>query len=139
MNTAATPNPANLERINYLFDHDEYNLPNEQRPDCHKDGHSYPSVYGRMYWDKPAPTITTGFNSAGRGRYIHPKRRRVITPQEAARIQGFPDWFCFTPDGMDIGRQNIATWIGDAVHPILGYTATLAALAAIEDYIVLRY
>lgn len=133
MNTPAAPSPITLERINYLFDNDIYDLPNSQRPDCHKDGHSYPSVYGRMHWDKPAQTITTGFNAAGQGRYVHPKRRRVITPHEAARVQGFPDWFCFTPEGMDVRRKNVAKWIGDAVHPILGYTAMLAALAAIED------
>jgi DNA (cytosine-5)-methyltransferase 1 len=132
MNTPAAPSPVTLERINYLFDNDLHDLPNEQRPDCHKDGHSYPSVYGRMHWDKPAQTITTGFNAAGQGRYVHPMRRRVITPHEAARIQGFPDWFCFTPDGMNVRRKDVAKWIGDAVHPILGYTAMLAALAAIE-------
>jgi DNA (cytosine-5)-methyltransferase 1 len=133
MNTSAVPSPVTLERINYLFDNELYDLPNEQRPDCHKDGHSYPSVYGRMYWDKPAQTITTGFNAAGQGRYVHPKRKRVITPHEAARIQGFPDWFCFTPEGMNIRRKSVAKWIGDAVHPILGYTAMLAALAALES------
>ncbi len=132
MDTPAAPSPVTLERINFLFDNELHDLPNEQRPDCHKDGHSYPSVYGRMYWDKPAQTVTTGFNAAGQGRYVHPKRRRVITPHEAARIQGFPDWFCFTPDSMDVRRKHVAKWIGDAVHPILGYTATLAALAAIE-------
>jgi DNA (cytosine-5)-methyltransferase 1 len=131
MNTPAAPSPVTLERINYLFDNELHDLPNEQRPDCHKDGHSYPSVYGRMHWDKPAQTITTGFNAAGQGRYVHPKRRRVITPHEAARIQGFPDWFCFTPDGMNVRRKDVAKWIGDAVHPILGYTAMLAALTAI--------
>jgi DNA (cytosine-5)-methyltransferase 1 len=133
MNTPAAPNPVTLDRINYLFDHDIHNLPNSERPDCHKDGHSYPSVYGRMHWDKPAQTITTGFNAAGQGRYVHPKRRRVITPHEAARIQGFPDWFCFTPEGLDVRRKNVAKWIGDAVHPILGYTAMLAALTALEN------
>lgn len=133
MNTPAAPSPITLERINYLFDNDLHDLPNDQRPDCHKNGHSYPSVYGRMYWDKPAQTITTGFNAAGQGRYVHPKRRRVITPREAARIQGFPDWFQFTPEGMDVRRKDLAKWIGDAVHPILGYAAVLAALVAIEQ------
>lgn len=132
MNTPAAPSPVTLDRINYLFDNDIHDLPNSERPDCHKDGHSYPSVYGRMHWDKPAQTITTGFNAAGQGRYVHPKRRRVITPHEAARIQGFPDWFCFTPEGVDVRRKHVAKWIGDAVHPILGYTAMLAALVALE-------
>ncbi|MCA0910076.1 DNA cytosine methyltransferase [Qipengyuania gaetbuli] len=132
MNTPAAPSPVTLERINYLFDNKLHDLPNDQRPDCHKNGHSYPSVYGRMHWDKPAQTITTGFNAAGQGRYVHPKRRRVITPREAARIQGFPDWFNFMPEGIDVRRKDVAKWIGDAVHPILGYAAVLSALTALE-------
>lgn len=132
MNTPAVISPVTRERIDFLFDNDAFDLPNEQRPDCHKDGHSYPSVYGRMHWDKPAQTITTGFNAAGQGRYVHPNQRRVITPHEAARIQGFPDWFCFTPEGMDVRRKYVSKWIGDAVHPILGYAAVLAALVALQ-------
>lgn len=48
----------------------------------------------------------------------------------AARIQGFPDWFVFDPEFMPVKRKNLAKWIGDAVHPILGYAAGLAVLAA---------
>ncbi len=121
----------NRERIKWLFDNDAYELPNEARPDCHKDGHSYPSVYGRMYWDKPAQTITTGFLTPGRGRYIHPLRPRVITPHEAARIQAFPDSFEFVVNGHDPARNAITKWIGDAVPPVLGYAATLPLLTGL--------
>jgi len=114
----------NMDRINWLFNNDVYNLANEQRPDCHKDGHSYPSVYGRLYPDQPASTITTGLNSPGRGRYIHPSERRTITPHEAARLQGFPDTFRFS--GEDIGRNGLAKLIGDAVPPLFGLIAGLA-------------
>jgi DNA (cytosine-5)-methyltransferase 1 len=115
---------ANQERIDWLFDHDSYNLANDQRPDCHKDGHSYPSVYGRLYPDQPAGTITTGLNSPGRGRFIHPSQRRTITPHEAARLQGFPDTFVF--DGDSVGRNSVAKLIGDAVPPLFGLIASLA-------------
>ena len=64
----------NMRRIAYLFDNDEYNLPDRLRPDSHKGGHTYPAIYGRLRWDKPAGAITTGFSSPGRGRYIHPAR-----------------------------------------------------------------
>lgn len=114
----------NMERIDWLFENNAYNLANEQRPDCHKDGHSYPSVYGRLHPDQPAGTITTGLNSPGRGRYIHPTERRTVTPHEAARIQGFPDTFLF--NGESIGRNSMAKLIGDAVPPLFGMITGLA-------------
>jgi DNA (cytosine-5)-methyltransferase 1 len=119
----------NQARIDYLFQHELHDLPNDIRPDCHKNGHTYPSVYGRMYWDKPAQTITTGFNSPGRGRYIHPVERRVITAREAARIQGFPDNFVFMPNGHVPSRSLLCKWIGDAVPSWIGYPAVLGALS----------
>ncbi|ANK87411.1 DNA (cytosine-5-)-methyltransferase protein [Rhizobium sp. N1314] len=128
--TAPSLTPVNVARIDYLFDNDLYDLPDDQRPDCHKNGTSYTSVYGRMHWTRPAQTITTGFGTPGQGRYVHPLRRRVITPHEAARIQGFPDWFDFAPAGLAVKRKHLAKWIGDAVHPILGYAVGLAALSA---------
>jgi len=118
----------NQSRIDYLFDRDLYDLPNRVRPKCHKNGHTYPSVYGRLDWSKPSQTITTGFLTPGRGRYIHPSQRRVITPREAARIQGFPDNYVFAPNGEVPSRKLLSKWIGDAVPTWLGYVATLAAL-----------
>lgn len=119
----------NQRRVNFLFDEDVYNLPNEIRPDCHKDGTTYGAVYGRMHWDRPAPTITGGFLSPGRGRFTHPRLRRVLTPIEASRVQGFPDWFRMAgPTGQDPSRSELSKWIGDAVPPILGYTAVMAAM-----------
>ena len=123
----------NRERIKYLFENDEYNLPNEHRPDSHKNGHSYPSIYGRLRWDEPSGTITTGFNTPGRGRYIHPEIQRTITPHEAARIQGFPDSFEFkTIRGDTPTRTSLANMIGDAVPPQIGYLAGITALAAMD-------
>lgn len=119
----------NQARIDYLFDHNLYDLPNDVRPDCHKNGHSYPSVYGRLDWDKPSQTITTGFNTPGRGRYIHPSQRRVITAREAARIQGFSDNFVFMPNDQAPSRSLLCKWIGDAVPSWLGYPAVLTALS----------
>ena len=128
MDSVPTLSPENVARIDYLFDHNLYDLPNKVRPDCHKNGHSYPAVYGRLDWDKPSPTITTGFTSPGRGRYIHPSQRRVITPREAARIQGFPDSFVFSLDDVVPHRKHLCKWIGEAVPSVLGYPAVLAAL-----------
>lgn len=124
-------NAANQSRIEYLFANGIYDLPDDVRPDCHKNGHTYPSVYGRLAWDKPAQTLTTGFMTIGRGRYIHPSQKRVLTPREAARIQGFPDDFHFaTDEGVPL-RRSLAKWIGDAVPAQLAYVAALVAISGI--------
>ena len=57
------------------------------------------SRFPRLCWDSPAPTLRAGTGS-DRGAYqaarpIHPRENRVISVREAARIQGFPDWFQF--------------------------------------------
>ena len=120
----------NARRVRWLFDNNAYDLPNHERPKCHQEGHSYPAVYGRMRWDEAAPTITGGFLTPGRGRFVHPLRPRVMTPPEAARVQGFPDWFQFqVGEERPLKRANLAKWIGDAVPPILGAAAVLAAIA----------
>lgn len=119
----------NRRRIDWLFDEDEHDLALSERPDCHKDGTTYNSVYGRLYRDRPAPTITTGFMTPGRGRYIHPTRRRVLTPREAARLQGFPDTYDFRPSSeTEPSKLKLSKWIGDAVPMPLGYAAGIAAL-----------
>lgn len=126
MDTVPVFSDENVIRIDHLFDNDLYDLPDAVRPDCHKNGNTYPSVYGRMRWDKPAGTITTGFLTPGRGRYIHPLRRRVLTPHEAARVQSFPDSFQFVVDAASPpSRSSLTKWIGDAVPPLLGYASTL--------------
>ena len=119
----------NLERIEWLFDNDEYDLALQHRPKSHQAGTTYGAVYGRMHADRPAPTITTGFNTPGRGRFIHPNEPRTMTPAEAARLQGFPDTFRFTTDpSAPPGKAALAKWIGDAVTMPLGYAAALSAI-----------
>jgi len=115
----AETSPANRKRIDYLFDNDLYDLPNEQRPACHRDKeHSYFSIYGRLRWDKPAQTVTTGFYSMPMGRYIHPSQRRTLTAHEAARLQFFPDYFDFSAVK---NRTSLARMIGNAVPMKLSY------------------
>lgn len=55
------------------------------------------SKFPRLTWDGTCPTLRAG-TASDRGSYqaarpIHPSRPRVITTREAARVQGFPDWF----------------------------------------------
>jgi len=112
-------------RIDWLFDNDEHDLPDSMRPDCHRTKkHTYKSVYGRLFWDESAWTITTGFQVMGQGRFLHPIRRRVITPHEAARLQFFPDYFRFVANS----RKGFAKLIGNAVPPKLAYVVALSLL-----------
>lgn len=117
--TASELSEVNRRRVNYLFNHGRYDLPNQERPHCHRDGeHTYKSMYGRLAWDDPSQTITTGFGSPGQGRYIHPSQRRTLTPHEAARLQFFPDDFDF---GLAKFRTVLARLIGNAVPPKLSW------------------
>ncbi len=120
----------NRRRIDWLFENDEYDLALAERPECHQAGTRYMAVYGRMYPDRPAPTITTGFMSPGQGRFIHPTRRRAITAREAARLQGFPDTYDFDPGELP-SKRSLAKWIGDAVPMPLGHAAALSALVPV--------
>ncbi|MDO9455226.1 DNA cytosine methyltransferase [Nocardioides sp.] len=121
--TPPKASPANSERMQYLVDSGNHDLPNELRPVCHQGLHSYVSMYGRLKWDEPAQTITSGFGSIGQGRYMHPGQKRALTAHEAARIQGFPDYFRF---GEVQKRSDLATMIGNAVPPQLSERIILA-------------
>ncbi|RZJ98763.1 MAG: DNA cytosine methyltransferase, partial [Flavobacterium sp.] len=65
--------------------------------ECHRkdSGSTYPSVYGRMEWDAPSPTITTQCFGFGNGRFGHPDQDRAISLREAAILQTFPDDYVF--------------------------------------------
>lgn len=124
--TSARHSVANQSRINYMFANGVWDLPDSERPDCHRlKPHSYRSVYGRMRGDQPAPTITSGFGSTGQGRFVHPREPRTLTPHEAARLQGFPDWFSF--EGVS-GRRALQQMIGNAVPSRLAYAALAGLL-----------
>jgi DNA (cytosine-5)-methyltransferase 1 len=119
VNTPSRPSKDNHARMDYLFDNGLFELPNEQRPPCHRDKkQTYTSVYGRMRWDRPSQTITSGFFSMCMGRYVHPERRRTITAHEAARLQFFPDYFKFESAK---SRTALARIIGNAVPMKLSY------------------
>ena len=112
------PSDTNQTRIDWLFANDEFDLPNRLRPPCHQSPHTYTAMYGRLEWDKPAPTVTTGFNSTGQGRYVHPSQRRVITPHEAARLQMLPDYVDLSSVRT---RKQLAKLIGNTVPPPLTF------------------
>ncbi len=89
---------------------------------CHrkKSGDTYPSVYGRMEWDAPAPTITTQSFGYGNGRFGHPEQDRAITLREAAILQTFPMTYRFLRDGETPKFSVLGRLIGNAVPVRLG-------------------
>jgi DNA (cytosine-5)-methyltransferase 1 len=114
-NTSAKHSPENERRIRHLFERNLFDLPNDERPACHRlKNHTYKGVYGRMRWNEPAPTITTGFGSTGQGRYVHPLQPRTLTPHEAGRLQTIPDFIDFG----GVGRTQLQKMIGNGVPPI---------------------
>jgi len=90
--------------------------------DCHKaeTGKTYPGVYGRMVWDKPAPTITTQCYGFGNGRFGHPEQDRAISLREAALIQSFPRNYQFIPHDGEVSFKSLGRMIGNAVPVELG-------------------
>ena len=89
---------------------------------CHKKdtGRTYPSVYGRMGWDEPSPTITTQFYGYGNGRFGHPEQHRALSIREGAILQSFPSDYIFFKDGESINKRILGMQIGNAVPVELG-------------------
>lgn len=96
--------------------------PVELRAKCHRkqSGSTYPSVYGRMEWDAPAPTITTQCFGFGNGRFGHPEQNRAISLREAALIQTFPQGYKFVPPQEKVRFNVMGRLIGNAVPVRLG-------------------
>lgn len=83
--------------------------------ECYIDHDGHTDVYGRMFWDKPSPAITTKFRYTSTGRYSHPEQNRAISLREGATIQSFPLNYVFHSKS----QNEIARMIGNAVPPKL--------------------
>jgi DNA (cytosine-5)-methyltransferase 1 len=96
--------------------------PEELVTECHRreSGNGYVSVYGRMKWDEPAPTITTQCYGFGNGRFGHPEQDRAISLREAALLQTFPQDYEFVAPGDPIHIKVVGRLIGNAVPVELG-------------------
>ncbi len=91
--------------------------------DCHKKDSwkAYGcSVYGRMKWDEPSPTLTTLCLGIWNGRYGHPEQDRAISLREASLIQTFPIDYEFTENKKEYNLQKVVRQIGNAVPVKLG-------------------
>lgn len=75
------------------------------------------SKYRRLEWSGRAPVLRAGTGrdrgSFQAARPIHPEEPRVITVREAARLQGFPDWFRFSN-----AKWHSHRMIGNSVSPV---------------------
>ncbi len=89
---------------------------------CHRQesGRGYSSVYGRMEWDEPAPTMTTQFFGFGNGRFGHPEQDRAISLREGALLQTFPPGYSFVPAEDTVHVKTLGRLIGNAVPVDLG-------------------
>lgn len=112
----------NPERMRYTGEgEDWHDLPNDLKPASEADS-SY-IAYGRMRWDRPAPTLTTNFFNWGSGRFGHPgydeepanSTDRAISLLEGALLQTFPIDYEFVPDGDDPQLSTMGRLIGNAV------------------------
>lgn len=74
---------------------------------------SFKDTFGRLWWDRPSPTITTKFFSVSNGRFVHPEEHRALSLREGATLQSFPKKYKF----IGTSHASIARLIGNAVPP----------------------
>lgn len=97
-------------------------LPEELRP---KSG--FKNTYAKLWWEKPATTITRNFACPSSSRCIHPRDSRALTIREGARLQSFPDNYQFY--GSDCLKR---LEIGNAVPPLLSVALAEQMLKALD-------
>lgn len=105
---------------------DKFDLPEEIRPTA-----GFHNAYAKLWWDRPAVTITRNFATPSSARCVHPRDSRAMSIREGARLQSFPD---------DYRLYGSATMkrleIGNAVPPLLSCALArqmLMALASSEE------
>lgn len=98
-------------------------LPEEIRP---KSG--YGNTYAKMWWKRPAPTVTRNFATPSSSRCVHPRDSRAMTTREGARLQSFPDDYKF------YGSRSMKNLeIGNAVPPLLSIALAKQVEKAMRD------
>jgi DNA (cytosine-5)-methyltransferase 1 len=102
---------------------------------CHKKktGKTYPSVYGRMAWDEPSPTVTTQYYGFGNGRFGHPRQNRALSLREGAILQSFPRNYKFVAKDEPVHIKTIGRLIGNAVPVKLGKAIGKSIIRHIQD------
>lgn len=136
LHKSAALSETNLKRIKESIPGGSWRDWNEGlRADCHRKetGNTYVSVYARMEWDKPAPTITTQFFSFGTGRFGHPKQDRALSIREGAILQTFPSEYEFIPTTSLVGFKKLGKYIGNAVPVRLGEIIGKSIIRHLEE------
>lgn len=98
-------------------------LPEEIRP---KSG--YGNTYAKLWWKRPATTITRNFACPSSSRCIHPRDSRALSIREGARLQSFPDDYLFY--GSDTSKK---LEIGNAVPCLLSRAIAKQMLKALKS------
>lgn len=118
LHTASGLSKTNLKRIKLTKhnggDRSRWQNDKHLQLPCYSTGTmKFSDTYGRMWWDRPAPTITTKFFSISNGRFAHPDENRAISLREGATLQSFPRKYRFIGESI----ESIAKMIGNAVPP----------------------
>lgn len=135
LHAARTASELSLRRYALIgVGQDRRNLPERDEygpliPDCWRGRSAGTDVMGRLWWDKPSVTIRTEFWKPEKGRFLHPDQHRALTHWEAARLQTFPDSFCFIGSKPVVGRQ-----IGNAVPPRLAAAVARRICEILADH-----
>lgn len=134
---AASISEVNVERLK-ATPHDGGDRtawPSNLTLECHnKKNAGHTDVYGRMFWERPAPALTGRCHSISNGRYGHPTQDRAISLREAAALQTFPDDYVFY--GVN---KRIALQIGNAVPVLLAEKLGHHVLSLAEEATPSRY
>jgi DNA (cytosine-5)-methyltransferase 1 len=87
--------------------------------------YSFSNKYNILKSEEPCLTVTAHMSKDGYW-YIHPRQNRTLSIREAARVQSFPDGFCFhgTP-------SNRFHQVGEAVAPLVGAALGGALIQAV--------
>ena len=118
LHTSASLSEKNLKRLRNTSsdggDRSDWDSDPSLQVPCYAPGEKkFYDTYGRMWWDRPAPTITTKFLTISCGRFAHPEENRAISLREGATLQTFPKKYKFANSNMGA----IAKMIGNAVPP----------------------
>jgi DNA (cytosine-5)-methyltransferase 1 len=123
LHKAAKLSPVNKERMRQSVPGGTWrDWENDLISPCHAkmSGKTYSSVYSRMEWGKPAPTITTQFFGFGTGRFGHPEQDRALSLREGAILQTFPRSYRFCDKKNQLPFKTLGKHIGNAVPVRLG-------------------
>ena len=103
---------------------------------CHRapTGQTYSSVYGRMAWDAPSPTITTQFHGFGNGRFGHPEQDRAISLREGAILQSFPPDYGFVEPAGPVHFSVLGRMVGNAVPVLLARAIARSIRRHLEEF-----